>query len=295
MRGFRGLNVRMLLMFAVVALVATGCCKQTPQEVTDVNRELGEAKDACATVYAADELEPIEADVAGMNALADDKKCKKAKKAAEPLAPQVEQLKSDSASARDAAKSEAEAAMAKAEAALADAKKAEAEKYVATAYKQAAAKAAEAENLAGDPCKYYEAKAAADEAARLAANAKQAAIAEKKRLEEERRLAEEARLRREAEEAARLEAERLAKFPPSYTVQKGDSLWRITGMDTIYGNSIYWPIVYDANDQSIADPDLIYPGQELSIPRDMAADEMEAELYKLWRDLSAAGYAPEEE
>ena len=87
----------------------------------------------------------------------------------------------------------------------------------------------------------------------------------------------------------------LAKFPPSYTVQKGDSLWAITGMDTIYGNSIYWPIVYDANDQSIADPDLIYPGQELSIPRDIEIEEMEAALFILWMELSDEADALEEE
>ena len=120
------------------------------------------------------------------------------------------------------------------------------------------------------------------QAAKMAADAQKAAVAEKKRLEEEARLAEERRKREEAERKRR-EAEELARrFPPVYTVERGDSLWRITGMETIYGHPKFWPIVHDANSGQIADPDLIFPGQELSIPRDMSQTEMEKKLGVLW-------------
>jgi hypothetical protein len=294
MRGIRGLDIRWVLLFAVVAMMATGCSKTLPQSVADVNRTLGEAKDACATVYAADELNSVQGEVNSMNELADAKKYKKAGKAAEPLLPRVEQLADAAADNREAARKDAEASMAKAKAAMEDARKAEAPTLVASAYNQAKTKSDEAARLFSDPCKYNEAKAAADEAARLAANASAAAVAEKKRLEEEARRAEEERLRREAEEARRAEEEMLRRFPPVYTVQKGDSLWKISGMQKIYDNSIFWPIVYDANSGQINDPDLIYPGQEFSIPRGKEVEEMEVMLFELWRELSAEADALEE-
>jgi nucleoid-associated protein YgaU len=184
--------------------------------------------------------------------------------------------------------------MAAAKAAMEKARQADAPKLVPAAYNQAKDKADEAARLFSDPLKYKEAKVAADEAARLAANAAAAAVAEKKRLEEEAKRAEAERLRREAEEARRAEEEMLRRFPPVYTVQRGDSLWKISGMQKIYDNSIFWPIVYDANDAQIDDPDLIYPGQEFSIPRGKSVEEMEVMLLELWVTLSAEADALEE-
>ena len=294
MLGNRCMILRLALILLVVAVVANRCSKKLPQQVTDVNSALGAAKDACATVYATDELANVQDDVDAMNALADEKKMRKARKAAEPIVPELDQLTRDAEAGRAAAQKDAEASLAKAKAALGEAHKAEAPKYVASSYTQAKAKADEANKLMGDPCKYKEAKAAADEAARLAGNAKAAAIAEKKRLEEEARKAEEERLRREAEEARRAEEELLRRFPPVYTVERGDSLWRIAGMQNIYDNSIFWPIVYDANEAAINDPDLIYPGQEFSIPRDKSIEEMEVLLLELWMELSAEADMMEE-
>lgn len=294
MRAKRGLDIRTILMLAAVAVVVTGCAKTMPQEVIDVNRTLGEAKDACASVYAAGDLGAVQGDVDAMNELADAKKYKKARKAAEPILPEVDQLSSTAASARAAAKTDAEASVAAAKTAMEAARKAEAESLVPSAWGQAKAKMQEAGTLFADPCKYAEAKAAADEAARLAGNATQAAIAERKRLDEEARLKAEEEARRKAEaEARRLEEERLKKYPPVYTVQRGDSLWSITGMEKIYDNPVYWPIVYDANGNLIQDPDLIYPGQELQIPRGMSEADMKTKLHGLWGKLGSA-WAEEE-
>jgi uncharacterized YkwD family protein len=46
-----------------------------------------------------------------------------------------------------------------------------------------------------------------------------------------------------------------------YTVQPGDSLWKIAQK-----YKIGWPEIWQANRSKIADPDLIYPGQVLTIP-----------------------------
>ncbi|MFC4670246.1 LysM peptidoglycan-binding domain-containing protein [Seohaeicola nanhaiensis] len=48
------------------------------------------------------------------------------------------------------------------------------------------------------------------------------------------------------------------------TVQKGDTLWAISRER--YGDGVLYVRVFDANRDSIRDPDLIYPGQVFSIP-----------------------------
>ncbi|MFQ5915671.1 MAG: LysM peptidoglycan-binding domain-containing protein [Nitrospinota bacterium] len=53
-----------------------------------------------------------------------------------------------------------------------------------------------------------------------------------------------------------------------YRVIKGESLWKISGYPQVYNDPFQWPLLYRANRQGISDPDLIYPGQELDIPRD---------------------------
>lgn len=57
----------------------------------------------------------------------------------------------------------------------------------------------------------------------------------------------------------------------TYTVVKGDSLWKIAGKE--YSNSYMWPIIYWSNKQSIKDPDLIFPDQEFAISRNITDEE----------------------
>lgn len=53
-----------------------------------------------------------------------------------------------------------------------------------------------------------------------------------------------------------------------YTVKKGDTLWWIAKYKDIYNDPLLWPIIYEANKEILKDPKLIYPGQELGIPRE---------------------------
>ena len=216
-----------------------------------------------------------------MNGLVDEKMMKKAKKAADPLLPKVEELDQTAQENRAEAKAAAEAAIRTAAEAVAQAQQAEAAKYNAAGLTQAEGKLAESKGVMSDPCAYLTAKKLAEDATRQANNAREAALAEKRRIEEERRRAEEERLRKE-EEARRAEQDRLKMFPPTYVVKKGDYLWRISGMNNIYKNPIFWPIIHDANSGKIANPDLIYPGQELTIPRDLSEQQMSNKLYRLW-------------
>lgn len=58
-----------------------------------------------------------------------------------------------------------------------------------------------------------------------------------------------------------------APAPPAekiYVVAAGDSLSKIAKRE--YGDANKWPKIYDANRDSIKDPNLIHPGQKLKIP-----------------------------
>ena len=54
--------------------------------------------------------------------------------------------------------------------------------------------------------------------------------------------------------------------PETYTVESGDSLWAIS--ERFYGDGNQWNRIYEANRDTIKDPDLIQPGWVLNIPRD---------------------------
>ncbi len=51
-----------------------------------------------------------------------------------------------------------------------------------------------------------------------------------------------------------------------YTVQKGDTLGKVA--KKVYGRSSAWKSIFDANQDVLKNPDKIYPGQKLRIPRE---------------------------
>lgn len=55
------------------------------------------------------------------------------------------------------------------------------------------------------------------------------------------------------------------KDTASITVEPGNSLWRIA--HSRYGQGTAYTLIYQANKANIRDPDLIYPGQVFSLPR----------------------------
>ncbi len=50
----------------------------------------------------------------------------------------------------------------------------------------------------------------------------------------------------------------------TYTVEKGDNLSSIS--KRFYGKSKYWKQIFEANRDTIENPDLIYPGQTIKLP-----------------------------
>lgn len=57
-------------------------------------------------------------------------------------------------------------------------------------------------------------------------------------------------------------------LPKSHTVVDGEFLQKISEYETIYADPLKWPRIYRANKDQIEDPNLIYPGWVLTIPRD---------------------------
>lgn len=52
--------------------------------------------------------------------------------------------------------------------------------------------------------------------------------------------------------------------PRTYVVKRGDSLSKIAKQ--MYGDMKLWKKIFEANRDKIKNPDLIHPGQELTIP-----------------------------
>ncbi|NTW50838.1 MAG: peptidoglycan-binding protein LysM [Chlorobiales bacterium] len=50
-----------------------------------------------------------------------------------------------------------------------------------------------------------------------------------------------------------------------YTVKSGDTLSKIA--KSYYGDAAKYPVIFEANREVIKNPDLIYPGQKLRIPK----------------------------
>ena len=60
-----------------------------------------------------------------------------------------------------------------------------------------------------------------------------------------------------------------------HVVATGESLWSISGLSAIYNDPFRWPLIY-ARNKDIQDADLIYPGQELTIRRDLTRDDIDS-------------------
>ena len=104
-----------------------------------------------------------------------------------------------------------------------------------------------------------------------AAEAAKAEEDARKRAEEETRLKAEEETRARAAEKAKVAAEAGGKA--SHEVVKGECLWNIAKNKDVYENPFMWPLIYKANHDKINDPDMIYPKQVLSIPREFSSDD----------------------
>ncbi len=65
----------------------------------------------------------------------------------------------------------------------------------------------------------------------------------------------------------------LSKSDSNYQVERGDSLWGISGKAEVYANPYLWPLIYKNNTGKIEDADLIYPGQVFDIDNNSSSSE----------------------
>lgn len=83
--------------------------------------------------------------------------------------------------------------------------------------------------------------------------------------------AEQAEARRRAERA---KYERTQSLPLRHTVKRGETLPQIAALAEIYGDSSLWPLLYRANRDQIRDPKILWPGQQLKIPRNFDRNDI---------------------
>lgn len=121
------------------------------------------------------------------------------------------------------------------------------------------------------------AREAAEEAARRQAEEearRQAEEEARRKAEEAARKAEEARLAEESRKAAE------ARMLTEYRVGSNDTLASIAALVGVYGDPMLWPLLYQANRDQIKDPQHIYVGQTLRIPRGLPIGDIEAARQK---------------
>jgi nucleoid-associated protein YgaU len=93
--------------------------------------------------------------------------------------------------------------------------------------------------------------------------------------------------------------ETLAKQVKVYTVgtwsRDRDCLWNIAKKQDIYDNAWMWPKIWQGNRDQIKDPDVIHPGQKLTIPneKELTAEENAAakKYYRKKAEAAAAAAA----
>lgn len=75
----------------------------------------------------------------------------------------------------------------------------------------------------------------------------------------------------------------------SYTVMRGDYLWKIAKKPDVYGDPFAWVRLWTANRNLIKDPNLIYPGQILNVHRVAGPNEYVVKrgefLYQIAKDV----------
>jgi len=76
------------------------------------------------------------------------------------------------------------------------------------------------------------------------------------------------------------EAKVEAPAKANYVVKPGDSLWKISGEDSVLGDSFRWPLLYKENRDQIQDPDLIEPKQDLGYKKEYAESEIAGAVKK---------------
>ena len=277
-------------IFALAAGITAGCATAPTQEMSDARQAVQAAREAEANLHTPAAMESAEHDLSQAEHELRGRNYKSAR--------------SDALSAKQAAIKARNMALAikQAKDAMAEADKlgalsqptrdwlAQAETAAAGGNEEQAVHAAQqAMQLAHDDVRHFneeqqraaqENQAWLDKAKPLLDEARQAEARMSDLQREALRRAEEAYGQGEGQKSYNLadyimaEVRALPPEPPpaprtlQYQVVKGDSLWSIAAKQSVYGNSLWWPLILRSNQEQIHDADVISPGQQLTIELD---------------------------
>jgi len=273
---------KLFFCFALSVLVfGFGCAKPPTKEIANAKLAINAAKQAEAELYAPMDFKSAEDYLDQARDMLSSKKYKDARELAVASKNKAVKAKNEAIQAKIQAKTEAEQEISGLRTAIKSAEAAGAGKHNLaglTAVKAVLGSAEGDYNMEKYQSAMEKARNGLSSAYSLEASSKEAesaaqAAASRIREEEEarreslRRERDEAQRRRREEEKARFKPRK----PPKtrrHIVQRGDCLWTISRDVDIYGDPYQWPIIYKENRSQINDPDLIYPGQNFTIPRD---------------------------
>jgi nucleoid-associated protein YgaU len=249
-----------------LVFISYGCTPPPTQELADAEAALSAAREAGAERFAAQEYESAESKLEEARMMNERKDYLEAKDMAIEARDIALLAKSIAEEARIKLREQARETLDGARQALLGAEMAGAEKYDPEDYRSLEALFAEADtaySVEEYPIAIQKAEEVIKRARRLELAAKRAAELEK---EEEKEPEE------EIEEPQIIQPETIYD---SHLVQKGECLWIISEYEKIYADPFKWPLIYRSNRSQINDPDLIFPGQNLAIPRNSDPSEIE--------------------
>ena len=245
-----------LVLLSVMFLVS-GCCTPPREEISQARAILLEAQKMGAKELAKDKFQKAQ-DLLAQAEAESKTECRKSWKTVMLAKVQAEEAKKEAAAKQAAYKADAEKYISKAKQLIKEGKESGDAKYAVDLFEVAenTLKAAEQAYADGN---YRDALGYGKEAYKLAKRA--VVIASHLRMEA-------------AKEGKEVGLERI------HVVKKGECLWKISGYKQVYHNPFMWPLIYKANQNKIKDPDLIYPKQIFSIPRDYSECEKKAAIHQ---------------
>ncbi len=271
MGRFKSYLVFLWVIGVCLVFLSYGCTPPPTQDLADAEAALSAASEAGAERFAAQEYESAESKLGEARVMNEIRDYSEAKVMAIDARDTALLAKSIAEDARIKLREQAREALDKARQAMLGAEMAGAEKYDLEDYRSLDALFGEADTayIAEEyPIAIQKAEEVTKRARRLELAAKRAAELEKEEItgpDEEIIVIEE-------EEPQIIQPENVYD---NHTVQKGECLWIISEYEKIYADPFKWPLIYRANRSQINDPDLIFPGQDLAIPRNSDPADIE--------------------
>jgi nucleoid-associated protein YgaU len=214
------------------------------QEISNARALMEAAKNSCAKAYMPQELAEAKEKLDTIDE-GTHRRSLEAKRELESLAADVQNLSKQMINQAARTKSELrDRIQEKIVAAIKrihEGEQAEANRYARSDYLKAVERVQEARLLFQDECRYPEALEKSEEALALAEAINIKAPSFKQELEQ--------------------------KLPEYHIVRKGETLKSIARDSRLYGDESYWELIYKANRDQIRHPHILYPGQQLYLPK----------------------------